>query len=257
MTFTRRSLLKSTLVAGAAISMPAYSYGRVLGSNARLRCGVIGVKGRGQDHIRGLGENVVAYCDCDESILGQRAQDKKVKTFKDYRKLLEDKNIDAVSIATPNHQHSIMGIRALMAGKHVYVEKPVSHNVWEGRQLANAQSKYDRVVQCGTQSRSSPSLQEAVAYVRDGSLERSSTRPEPVTNRARALANSTSHSRSQNTSTMTCGADRLKSVLYFDQDFTTIGTGISILATVTWEIRESIKWISRAGFSATTRSRRA
>jgi len=170
MAFSRRSLLKSTLIAGTAVSTPAISYGRILGSNEKIRCGVIGLNGRGKDHIRGLGENVVAYCDCDEDVLGKRAAEVDVETFKDYRKLLDNKNIDAVSIATPNHQHSIMGIRALMAGKHVYVEKPVSHNVWEGRQLTTAQTKYDRVVQCGTQSRSSPSLQTAVKYVQSGKL---------------------------------------------------------------------------------------
>ncbi|QEG24190.1 Gfo/Idh/MocA family oxidoreductase [Mariniblastus fucicola] len=170
MTIKRRHFLKSSLAAGAAISLPAMAYGRVLGTNEKIRCAVIGLNGRGKDHIRGLGDNVVAYCDCDESILGQRADGKDVATFVDYRKLLEQKDIDAVSIATPNHQHSIMGIRAVMAGKHVYCEKPVSHNVWEGRQLTEAQKKYDRIIQCGTQSRSSPSLQEASAWVRGGAL---------------------------------------------------------------------------------------
>ena len=141
-----------------------------MGSNEKIRCGVIGLNGRGKSHIGGLGDNVVAFCDCDESILNQRANGKDVETYTDYRKLLDNKNIDAVSIATPNHQHSIMGIRAVMAGKHVYVEKPVSHNVWEGRQLAEAQKKYNRVVQCGTQSRSSPSLIEAAKFVQDGNL---------------------------------------------------------------------------------------
>lgn len=166
----RRTFLRSTVAAGAAISLPALSYGRVLGTNDKIRCAVIGLNGRGKNHIQGLGENVVAYCDCDENILGKRAEGIDVAKFVDYRKLLEQKDIDAVSIATPNHQHSIMGIRAVMAGKHVYCEKPVSHNVWEGRQLSDAQKKYDRVMQCGTQSRSSPSLQEAVAWVQGGAL---------------------------------------------------------------------------------------
>ena len=170
MTLSRRMFLKSTVAAGAAIGMPTVSYGRVLGSNDKVRCAVIGLNGRGKDHIRGLGENVVAYCDCDENILGKRAEGKDVAKYVDYRKMLEQKDIDAVSIATPNHQHSIMGIRAVMAGKHVYCEKPVSHNVWEGRQLAEAQTKFDRVIQCGTQSRSSPSLQEAVTWVQSGKL---------------------------------------------------------------------------------------
>ena len=170
MSFNRRTLLQSTLAAGAAISMPAVSYGRIMGTHSKIRCAVIGLNGRGKNHISGLKENVVAYCDCDEKVLNQRAKDKDVKTFTDYRKLLENKDIDAVSIATPNHLHSIIGIAAVMAGKHVYVEKPVSHNVWEGRQLADAQAKYDRVVQSGTQSRSSSSLQQAVAFVREGGL---------------------------------------------------------------------------------------
>lgn len=166
----RRSFLKSTFAAGAAISLPAISYGRVIGTNDKIRCAVIGLNGRGKNHIKGLGKNVVAYCDCDETILNQRAKGIDVAKFVDYRKLLEQKDIDAVSIATPNHQHSIMGIRAAMAGKHVYCEKPVSHNVWEGRQLSEAQKKFDRVIQCGTQSRSSPSLQEAVKWVQGGAL---------------------------------------------------------------------------------------
>ncbi len=166
----RRQLLKSSLIAGSAASLPAISYGRVVGSNESIRCGVIGLNGRGKSHIDGLGKNVVALCDCDESVLQKQAKDKDVELYTDYRKLLDNKNIDAVSIATPNHQHSIMGIRAVMAGKHVYVEKPVSHNVWEGRQLAEAQKRYQRVVQCGTQSRSSPCLKEAVRFVQDGKL---------------------------------------------------------------------------------------
>ena len=170
MSVSRRRFLKSSFVAGTAVSMPAISYGRVMGSNEKIRCAVIGVNGRGRSHIDGLGENVVAYCDCDSSVLGKRAEGKDVEKFTDYRKLLEHKGIDAVSIATPNHQHSIMGIRAVLAGKHVYVEKPVSHNVWEGRQLTEAQKKTGKIMQCGTQSRSSPSLQSAVKYVRDGSL---------------------------------------------------------------------------------------
>ena len=170
MNANRRSFLKSSLAAGTAISLPASSYGRVLGTNDKIRCCVIGIHSRGKDHIRGLGDNVVAYCDCDEDILNKQAEGVDVAKYVDYRKMLEQKDIDAVSIATPNHQHSIMGIRAAMAGKHVYCEKPVSHNVWEGRQLTEAQKKFNRVIQCGTQSRSSPGLQKAVAYVQGGAL---------------------------------------------------------------------------------------
>lgn len=170
MSLNRRSLLKSTLAVGAAVAMSPKSYGRVIGANDKIRAAVIGLNSRGKSHMNGLKDHLVALCDCDESVLNKSAKGKDVKKFLDYRKLLEDKTIDVVSIATPNHQHSIMGIRAVMAGKHVYVEKPVSHNVWEGRQLAEAQTKFNRVIQCGTQSRSSPSLKEAVKYVQDGKL---------------------------------------------------------------------------------------
>ena len=170
MTTNRRKFLKSSLAVGAAISLPASAYGRVLGTNDKIRCAVIGLNDRGEDHIAGFGDNVVAYCDCDQNILDQRAEGKEVAKYVDYRKLLEQKDIDAVSIATPNHQHSIMGIRAAMAGKHVYCEKPVSHNVWEGRQLADAQKKFDRVIQCGTQSRSNQGLRQAVAWVQGGAI---------------------------------------------------------------------------------------
>lgn len=174
----RRNILKAAAGMAAAVSLPAASYAAISGSNEKLRGAVIGIHGRGRNHITGHGEHVKAICDCDQVVLGKRfslmskVQDtqNRVKTFQDYRKLLEVKDIDFVSIATPNHLHSIMGIEAAMAGKHVYVEKPVSHNVWEGRQLAKAQEKYGVVIQCGTQSRSSPSLQKAVQLVREGKI---------------------------------------------------------------------------------------
>jgi predicted dehydrogenase len=136
----------------------------------------VGVGARGKDHIDGFGKHVAALCDVDQQFLELRANEIadqhgiKVEKYTDYRKLLENKNIDAISIATPNHTHSIIGIAAIQAGKDVYTEKPISHNVWEGRQLVNAARKYDRVVQCGTQLRSSPSVISAVDYVRRGEL---------------------------------------------------------------------------------------
>ena len=171
MNYSRRTIIKSgVLAAGAAAALPARSYGRILGSNEKVRAAVIGLNGRGQSHIQGLKENVVALCDCDETVLNNRAKDMDVERFVDFRKLLDQKSIDVVSIATPNHTHSLIGINAAAAGKDIYCEKPVSHNVWEGRQLAEAAKKYDRVIQCGTQSRSSPALQEAVEYVQSGKL---------------------------------------------------------------------------------------
>lgn len=171
----RRRFLQASAAATAALSL------RVAGTSAAgsdaddVRVAVIGVKGRGGDHIRGLKKNVVALCDVDAKFLegrahGLREGGRTIDTYTDFRKLLERDDINAVSIATPNHLHALIGILAAQAGKDVYVEKPVSHNVWEGRQLAQAARKYKRIIQCGTQSRSSPSLHEAVKFVRAGNL---------------------------------------------------------------------------------------
>ncbi len=170
----RRSFIKTT-AAATAIGFPAISYARVLGSNDQLRLGVIGFRGRGKDHIKNMKQHVVALCDVDRNVLGDVASSLKkegteVKTFVDYRELMDDNTIDMVSIATPNHTHSIIGIAAVESGKDVYVEKPISHNVFEGRQLVNAARKNNRIVQCGTQSRSSKGLVDAVQFVRDGKI---------------------------------------------------------------------------------------
>ena len=93
-----------------------------------------------------------------------------MRPFKDVRELIASKDIDAITIATPNHWHSLAGIWACQAGKDVYVEKPVSHNVWEGRQLVHAARKYGRMVQAGTQARANPDVIEAVAWIRAGNL---------------------------------------------------------------------------------------
>ena len=174
MTVSRRRFLQTTSAATATTLLASYSGVSAAETNDDIRVAVIGCGGRGGSHISAFKNSIVALCDADEKTLDSRAQKlnngKKIETYVDYRKMLERKDIDVVSIATPNHQHSIMGIAAAMAGKDVYVEKPVSHNVWEGRQLVNASRKYDRIIQCGTQSRSSPSLKEAVKFVQDGKL---------------------------------------------------------------------------------------
>jgi predicted dehydrogenase len=120
------------------------------------------------------GVRVVALCDVDTSVLERTKSslDSGVKTYVDLRELLASRDIDAVTLGTPNHQHSLQAVWACQAGKDVYVEKPISHNVWEGRQLVHAARKYNRVVQCGTQIRSGEGLQEAVAWVRAGNLGR-------------------------------------------------------------------------------------
>jgi len=155
MTIDRRDSLKTT---GKAITAGAATLalgGRVLGANDRVRVAICGLRGRGNDHLHGFahvpGTEIAAFCDIDQSVLAQRVGDMgklglaKPKTYVDIRKLLEDKDIDAISIATPNHWHSLMGIWACQAGKDVYVEKPCSHNSFEGRQLVNAVKKYNRI----------------------------------------------------------------------------------------------------------------
>ncbi len=147
-------------------------------ANDLIRVAVIGVHGRGQAHIRAHqgAENVevVALCDPDKKVLTDRAAKfkaeygKEVKTVTDMRDLFADDSIDAVSIATPNHWHALATIWACQAGKDVYVEKPGSHNIFEGRKMIEAAYKYRRIVQHGVQLRSSPALQEAVELLRDG-----------------------------------------------------------------------------------------
>jgi len=176
--FSRRSFLKTTALAAATAGWSARSWGQVAGANGDVRVAIAGLNGRGKNHLASLGAlpgvRVVALCDPDSAVLARAAAalGGGVGTYTDIRQLLVAPGIDALTIATPNHWHSLMGIWACQAGKDVYVEKPVSHNVWEGRQLVAAAEKYRRVVQAGTQIRSGESLQEAVAWIRSGALGR-------------------------------------------------------------------------------------
>jgi predicted dehydrogenase len=149
---------------------------RVFGANDRVRIGVCGLKGRGKDHLDAFRRlpkvEIAALCDVDAEVLAKRRSEAagSPRTFTDVSRLLEDQSIDAISIATPNHWHALMGIWACQAGKDVYVEKPCSHNLWEGRQLVRAAEKYRRIVQHGTQSRSARALKEAIQHVRGGTF---------------------------------------------------------------------------------------
>lgn len=186
--FNRRVFLGSStaLAGGALLVNPMTVVGSVLGANDRLRIAVAGLNGRGKSHIGGwLGQkNVeIAYLiDPDEKVLARALGDvekrtkgaQKPKGVKDIRTALEDKNLDAISIATPNHWHSLMTIWGAQAGKHVYVEKPMSHDVVEGRIAVEAQKKYGVVVQHGTQRRSSSGiagLHEAIKAGKWGKLK--------------------------------------------------------------------------------------
>jgi predicted dehydrogenase len=160
---------------GSAVAVGAGS--RLVGASDTVRVGCIGFGGRGRDHVNGFSRlpnvEVAAIADVDPSHLAEgvkllESRGKKVQGFADFRKMLEDKSIDAVSIATPNHWHTLMTIWACQAGKDVYVEKPCSHNIFEARQIVAAARKYNRMVQQGSQIRSSLALQEAVKRLRDG-----------------------------------------------------------------------------------------
>lgn len=177
--FTRRDMLKTALPGSLAVmSIPTIIPSTAFGANDRLRVAVIGVNGRGKDHISGFMKQdnveVATLCDVDKVVLQERANDfekkysKKVQIEQDLRKVYEDKTIDAVSIATPNHWHALAAIWACQAGKDVYVEKPACHNVFEGRKLVEAATKYNRIVQHGVQLRSSEAIQEAIKHLRDG-----------------------------------------------------------------------------------------
>jgi predicted dehydrogenase len=175
---SRRTFLKTSSLAAAGIVLSARSWGQVVGSNSDIRVAVVGLNGRGKSHLKSLSElkgvRLAALCDVDTAVLEKTAQSVPggVKTYTNIRELLASPDIDAITVATPNHWHSLMGIWACQAGKDVYVEKPISHNVWEGRQLVAAAQKYRRVVQAGTQIRSGDGLTEAVAWVRAGHLGR-------------------------------------------------------------------------------------
>jgi predicted dehydrogenase len=177
----RRDFIKDSAEAtvATAATTVAFNLKTSAGSpNDTVRVAIVGLRGQGQAHIANYSKmpnvEIAALCDVDESILTKSSQavekitGRKPKEFADLRKLLEEKSIDAVSIATPNHWHSLMGIWACQAGKDVYLEKPCSHTYWEGKQLVAAARKYNRIVQHGTNSRSSVALREAMQKLREG-----------------------------------------------------------------------------------------
>jgi predicted dehydrogenase len=186
---SRRELLQrsmlSTAAALAAQTVPqAYAKPQESKSpNERIGVAVMGVNGRGGDHIRGLnsaagrGSQILYVCDVDSNIGAERAGQiaemqggMRPKVEGDIRKVLEDKSVDVVTVATPNHWHSLAAIWAVQAGKHVYCEKPVSHHISEGRRAVEAARKYNKIVQTGTQSRSNPGMRDAMAFLHAGNL---------------------------------------------------------------------------------------
>ncbi len=182
---TRREFLDTVAVgtAGLAVGSTAKSYAQILGANDRLNFAVIGLNGRAYAHLSSLKANKstarISYvCDVDKNILqkfaasAQREMGETPAADTDFRRILQQKDVDAITIATPDHWHTPMALAGLQAGKHVYVEKPCSHNPAEGATLVEAQQKYGKLVQMGTQQRSSPHTIEIVGKIHDGLIGR-------------------------------------------------------------------------------------
>jgi len=197
---TRRKFIRKSLAtaAGVGIATGFLPTSRVLGANDAIRVAIVGLGGDRTRHkvsksftVRGGkgshmiqafkeidGVRVVALCDADKANLERDVKNhftdngEKVEAYTDVRKLLENKDIDAIYTATPNHWHSLITVWACQAGKDVYVEKPVSWSIWEGRQMVNAARKYNRIVQGGTGMRSGDVFQQAVRWLNAGKLGR-------------------------------------------------------------------------------------
>ncbi len=178
----RRRFLQTSAASGAALSLFTISgtkaSGRVLGANATVRVAVAGINGRGKSHIGDYAkqDNVQVAClvDPDNRLFVRQAKELNEKfntdpkCVQDIRRALDDQSLDAVSVATCNHWHSLITVWACQAGKHVYVEKPISHNVFEGRKCVEAAIKYGRIVQHGTQQRSSEQRAKQIAAIQSG-----------------------------------------------------------------------------------------
>ena len=183
---SRRELLERSMFATAAAVAAQHAnvpFAQAQGAdspNERIRVAITGVNGRGGSHISELksrsNTEIAAIIDVDEAVAAraiagiEKDTGKRPMFFTDIRKALEDKSIDAVSVATPNHWHSLAAIWSMQAGKDVYVEKPVSHNVSEGRRCVQVARKYKKICQTGTQSRSEKGMREAIEFVRNGGI---------------------------------------------------------------------------------------
>ena len=184
---SRRRFLEDSLAlltVGAAgiapIVAPAATIRRRRGPNEQLRVAVVGVHGQGMSHVGSLlgmsDVTIAAICDADTACFARPVREIEAKTgrtprtYQDIRKLLEDKEIDAISSATPNHWHALIAIWSMQAGKDVYIEKPASHEVVEGRRMIEAARKYGRICQVGTQSRSTAGMREAMEFLHSGKL---------------------------------------------------------------------------------------
>jgi predicted dehydrogenase len=178
---SRVGLAAAAAVVGPALHASGLS-GRVRGANDRIVLASIGIRGQGNSLKRGFAKlqnvEIKTLCDIDANLADERIHDKEladVATFRpgfeqDLRRVFDDKDIDAVIIATPNHWHALATVWALQAGKHVYVEKPAAHTLAEGRQMVEAAGRYTKIVQVGTMNRSRPAVREAIKFIHDGGI---------------------------------------------------------------------------------------
>ncbi len=184
----RRNFIKKTTLGASGIALStsalsAKSYRNIIGANDKVVLASIGIRGRGKDLMTAFsglyndGVEIKTICDVDSQFFEDRAaliagnqKGKKPGTEGDLRKVYEDKDVDAVIIAAPNHWHALAAIWGVQAGKNVYVEKPSSHNVWEGRKMIEAARKYDKVVQVGFQNRSISNVMQAIKFLHDGGI---------------------------------------------------------------------------------------
>jgi len=181
--FMKRSVLGTAGIAIGGMGFTAKSYGSIIGANERINMAVIGIRNQGTVHIKnycGLKDshNVIikTICDPDELLYAPAAKiitgqtGVKPQTEWDLRRVYDDKDIHAVSIVTPNHWHALATVWACQAGKHVYVEKPASHNIWEGRKMIEAARRYKVKAQVGLNNRSSVNVREAIKFLHDGGI---------------------------------------------------------------------------------------
>ena len=257
--FNRRMFIGT---AGAGVLVVPGRSGRAAPSE-RVRIAVIGLRNRGTDLTRLFAANpdaeLVAVCDVDDSMFDkpvtavEKIAKKPPRIEKDFRRLLDDKSIDAVAIATPDHWHALMTVMACQAGKDVYVEKPASHNVVEGRRMVEAARRHGRVVQMGTQSRSTTHVRDAIDHVRSGALGKVAMARAWGHQKRRKHWPSASRDRSPRAWTTSCGKGQRPIGRFTRIGFITSGTGSGTGGPVSSVTTGFMAWMSLVGAWASTR----
>ncbi|HMP16007.1 MAG TPA: Gfo/Idh/MocA family oxidoreductase [Gemmatales bacterium] len=252
MFFSRRDFLRDS----AALSAVAVTLGQIQAQEGKQSEKKENKFRPKVSHIRGYAEmpetEVVMLCDVDQRVAEKgikRATDSQERTpafVQDLRRVLDDKNVDAVSIATPNHWHALASIWAMQAGKDVYVEKPVSHNVSEGRRMVVFARKLNRIVQTGTQSRSQSGMREMIDYIHRGKIGAVKMAYGTCYKPRGSIGNVTSPQKVPETLdyNLWCGPAAIPPCMV---PFIMIGIGSGTPGTAIWATRVSMKWIRHAG----------